>query len=157
MAKSYHVNHPCRPTEIYKLIASVRDIKKRNLLRGYSVKSSLSSHATEVIRNHNSPHDSLIAGAILKGPHGLLDTAKQTNKKAKRTSADLYMQVPFPPLEWRNEVCYTVGFINSMKSTSIELLQVMQTVTHLESMNPEEALNSLLQLARTHGASNFLS
>ena len=157
MAKSYHVNHPCRPTEIYKLIASVRDIKKRNLLRGYSAKLSLSSHDAEVIRDHNSLHDSLIAGAILKGPHGLLDTARQRNKKVKRTSADLYMLVPFPPLEWRNEVCYSVGFINSMKAISIELLQAMQTVTHLESMNPEEALNSLLQLARTHGASNFLS
>ena len=157
MANSYHENRSGRPAEIYKLIASVRNIKKRNLLRGYCAKPALSSHDAEVIRRDNSPYDSTIAGAVLKGRHGLLDAAKQKKKGSKKTCADLYTLVSFPPLEWRNEVCYSVGFINSMKARAIESLQAMRTVTHLESMDPEEALNSLLQLARTHGASNFLS
>ncbi|MBI3728401.1 MAG: hypothetical protein HY254_08735 [Burkholderiales bacterium] len=157
MTKSFYKDRLGRPAELFKLIANVRNIKKRNLLRGYSSKPTLSIHDAEIIRRDNSLHDSMIVGAVLRGRHGLLDAASPRKRSGKKTSADLYTLVPFTPLEWRNEVCYSAGFINSMKTRAIESLQIMQALTHLESMDPNESLNSLLELARTHGASNFLS
>lgn len=143
-----------RPTEIYKLIASIRNIKKRNLLRGYISKPHITHHDAEIIRKENSPHDSMIAGALLKGPHGLMD---EQAKKKKRTSNDLFTMTSFPPIDWRSEVCFTAGYINSMNEVATEMLHVIKSLARLETIDSDCALRFLLDLSKKHGASNYLS
>lgn len=154
MENNIHSKKAWRPAEIYKLIASVRNIKKKNLLRGYSAKLRITHHDVEEIRRENSPRDSMIAGALLKGRHGLMDGPNQNKKK---TSNDLFTMTSFPPLDWRNEVCYTAGYLNSMGEVATEMLRVIKTLTRLEVLESDCALGLLLDLSKKHGASNFLS
>jgi hypothetical protein len=144
----------CRPTEIYKLIAGIRNIKKKNLLRGYIAKPDITSHDAEIIRRENYPHDSMIVGALLKGHHGLMD---EQAKKKKRTSNDLFTMTSFPPIDWRNEVSYTAGYINSMNEVATEMLHVIKSLARLETLDSDCALRLLLDLSKKHGASNYLS
>lgn len=154
MNKNFQSKKAWRPTEIYKLIAGVRNIKKRNLLRGYSAKPRIDHYDVEEIRRENSLHDSLIVGAVLKGRHGLLDGP---NQKKKKTSNDLLTMTSFPPVNWRNEVCHTAGYINSMYEVATEMLRVIKALARLEVMESDYALELLLNLSKEHGASNFLS
>jgi hypothetical protein len=145
---------PSRPAHIYRLIAKIQDPKKRNLIRGYSAKNRLSSRDVSVIRNGNSPHDSMIVGGLLKGPDGLLYGASQGRKK---TSADLYKMTSFSALDWRNEVCYTAGYLNSVTKAVCEITLAIAPLSRLELMETEHALGLLLSLSKEYGASNFLS
>lgn len=152
MERNFQTKKVWRPSKIYKLISRVKNIKKKNLLRGYSAKSHINFYDVEIIRKDNSPHDSMIAGAILKGPQGLLDASNQ-----KKTSNDLLTMTSFPPMEWRNEVCYTAGYVNSMSDVAIDMLGIIKSLTRLNSMKSDCALDLLLSLSTEHGASNFLS
>lgn len=143
-----------RPAEIYKLITAIRNIKKRNLLRGFITKIQIRHHDAGIIRKENSPHDSMIVGALLKGPNGLLN--EQSIKK-KRTSKDLFTMTSFPPLDWRSEVCYTAGYMNSMNEAVTEMLHIIKSLARLETMDSDCALRLLLDLSKKHGASNYLS
>lgn len=154
MKNIFHCEKAWRPAEIYKLIARVRNIKKKNLLRGYSAKLRINHHDVEAIRRENSSHDSMIVGALLKGPHGLMEGSKNNKKK---TSNDLFTITSFPPVDWRNEICYTTGYLNSMQEVAIEMLRVIKTMARLEIMESGCALNLLLDLSEKHGASNYLS
>lgn len=154
MEDNFHSKKPWRPAEIYKQIASVRNIEKKNLLRGYSAKLHITHHDIEEIRRENSPHDSMIAGAFLKGSHGLMNGP---NHNKKRTSSDLFVMTSFPPLDWRNEVCYTAGYLNSICKVATDMLCVIKTLARLEVMDSDCALGLLLDLSKKHGASNFLS
>lgn len=154
MENNFHSKKAWRPAEIYKRIASVRNVKKKNLLRGYSAKLRITYHDVEAIRRGNSPHDSMVAGALLKGPHGLMD---KPSKNKKKTSNDLFTMTSFPPVDWRNEVCYTAGYINSMYEVATEMLCVVKTLAYLEVIESDCALGLLLDLSEKHGASNFLS
>lgn len=147
-------NKAYRPAHIYKLVASISDINKRNLLRGYGAKVRISSQDVEEIRRENSLHNSVISGAVLKGPQGLWDGHTQTKKK---TSFDLFKMTSFPSLTWRHEVCFTVGYINSFKATALEILDVMKKLSRLEALSTDEALEALVDLSKKYGASNFLS
>ncbi|WP_340123961.1 hypothetical protein [Methylobacter svalbardensis] len=142
------------PKEIYKLITGISNIKKRNLLRGYVTKSHITHHEAEIIRRANSPHDSMIVGALLKGPHGLMD---EPAKKKKKTSSDLLIMNSFPPLDWKNEVCYTAGYINSVSKAATEILSAIKNLARLETLDSDYALGLLLGLGEKYGASNYLS
>lgn len=152
--ENYHNKKPWRPAGVYKLIASVKNLKKRNLLRGYSAKSHISYSDVEEIRRENSLYDSMIAGAILKGTNGLLDGP---NSNKNKTSSDLFTMVPFPQVSWKNEVCYTAGYLNSMLDAATEMLQRIKDLAHIDKMESGYSLNLLLNLSKEHGASNFLS
>lgn len=154
MDNNFQSKKTLRTAETYKLIANVRSSKKRNLLRGYSAKLHLSSRDIEAIRSGNSAHDSVIAGAVLKGDHGLLDGS---NKSKKKTSGDLYTLTSFPPVDWRNEIQYTAGYINSTDKIATEMLLVIKSLARLETMESSYALELLLNLSREYGASNYLS
>ncbi|PXX14064.1 hypothetical protein C8R27_11761 [Nitrosomonas ureae] len=152
MKKNFQSKKARHPTEIYKLIADIHNIRKKNLLRGYIAKPQITHHDAEIIRRENSPHGSMIAGALLKGPHGLLN-----EQAKKKTSNDLFTMTSFPPIDWRNEVCFTVGYINSMSEVAIEMLRVIKSLARLETMDSDSALRLLLDLSKKHGASNYLS
>lgn len=154
MKDIFQSNKAWRPPEIYKLIASIESTKKRNLLRGYSAKLQLSATDVETIRSENTVHDSMIAGAVLKGRRGLLEEADQSEKK---TCHDLFNMTSFPPVEWKNEVWYTAGYINAMHETAIEMLLVIKSLARLEAMESNSALEFLLNLSKKYGASNYLS
>ena len=143
-----------RSAEIYKLIADVRNVKKRNLIRGYSARQSLSSRDTEEMRRGNSSHDSAVVGAVLKGRGGLLNGPDSQEKK---TSGDLYVMVSLPPIEWRSEVCYTAGYLNSLVVEACEMLDVIKSLAELDYQDSGETLKVLLLLAKRFGASNVLS
>ena len=143
-----------RPAHIYKLIASISDVNKRNLLRGYGTKVRLSSEDVAEIRMQNSLRNSVISGAVLKGPQGLWDGHDQTKKK---TSYDLSKMTSFPSLPWRNEVCYSAGYINSFLTEAKDILNIIKSLAHLEALSCDEALEILLNLSTRSGASNFLS
>lgn len=154
MRNNFQSKKACRPTEIYKLIAGIRNKKKRNLLRGYISKLHITHHDAEIIRSDNGLQDSMIVGALLKGPHGLL--VEQTKNK-KKTSNDLFTMTSFPPTNWRNEACYTAGYINSESEVATEMLHVIKSLARLETMDSDCALRLLLDLSKKHGASNYLS
>ncbi len=143
-----------RPPEIYKLIAGIQNIQKRNLLRGFIAKRHISHHDIEIIRRRNSAHDSMIIGALLKGRNGLMEERPRLNK---RNCNDLFMMTSFPPIDWRNEVCYTAGYINSMNDVAIEMLHIIKSLARLEIMDSDCALGLLLNLSGKYGASNYLS
>lgn len=143
-----------RPARIFNLIARVRDLKKRNLLRGYSAKQNIAPSDIEAIRHGNSPHDSVIVGAILKGPDGI---SYRQNQGAKKTATDLFVMTSFPAMDWRNEVCYTAGYINSVGQPALDLLRTIRPLAKLEALDTTTALGILHGLSKVYGASNFLS
>jgi hypothetical protein len=153
-SKQFKGQKAWRPARIFKLVANVRDLRKRNLLRGYSAKQSIAPRDMEAIRQGNSPSDSMIAGAILKGPDGI---AYRPNEKKKRTAADLFVMTGFPAVDWRNEVCYTAGYINSVGQLAIDLIRALTPLAKLEVTDTGTALGLLHALSKEYGASNFLS
>lgn len=152
MKDNIHNNRIHRPKEIYKLISFVTDIKKRNFLRGCCTKSRLTSRDIELIRRGNSPNDSLIIGAVLNAPGGLLNKSS-----IKKKSSEIFKFLTFPAIEWRSEICYTAGYINSASSLSIEILDHINSLAFLESMDTDNALEILLGISKKFGASNYLS
>lgn len=154
MKSNFQSQKPWRPTEIYKLITAISNKKKRNILRGYVAKSQITYHEAEIMRSANSPHDSMIVGALLKGPHGLIEEQFKTKKKV---SSDLLMLTPFPTIDWRSEVCYTAGYINSVGNDATEILAVIKSLARLETLDSDYVLGVLLGLSQKHGASNYLS
>ena len=121
MPKPYHQTSPVQPAELHRLISRVQSVKKRNLLRGYLHKPTLTSDDIETIRKLNSTHDSAVIGAFLKGRRGMLE-GPDRRKQRKRTAADIYSIVQFPSLDWRNEVAFSAGIINSMISDASDAL-----------------------------------
>ena len=144
---------PFRPQSLYKLISGISDKKKRNLLRGYIAKVRLSPKEIEHARQKNSLHNSTVIGAILKGPQGLWDG--YTNKK--KTSDEMFRMTSFPSIPWRNEVCFTAGYINSCLGEASNLLDCLKRLARLDILSSDEALDILLELSRETGVSNYLS
>lgn len=155
MEKKVWRNKVLQSSETYKLISSVANLRKRNLVRGYSVKAQLTPQEIDAIRRGNSYSDNMLIGAILKGPGGLLN--RSDSKKPKKTSNDLSLMTSIPALDWRSELCYTVGYINSLSKSAIEALRIIKDLVRLEDMDSNRALDLLLSLSREQGASNFLS
>lgn len=153
MQKSFHTEKSTHPEVIYRMISKIKELKRRNLLRGYSAKSSISSGEAEVARRGASLHDSLILGGLLKSRCGLLDGAG----KEKKSSADIFRTITMSPLEWRAEVSYTAGYVNAMESNALDMLGAMKELVNFEGMSSEAALDCLLELSKKYGASNYLS
>lgn len=143
-----------RSPEIYKLLAAIQGMQKKNFLRGCIAKQQITPLDAATIRNKNSLHDSMIVGALLKGPHGLMAGHA---RGCKRSCNDLFIMTSFPPVDWRNEVCYTAGYVNSMNDVAIDMLGAIKSLALLESVDSECALNLLLELGKKYGASNYLS
>lgn len=153
MSNKYEKGAPPRSPEIYRLISKIQNINKRNLLRGYSSKTYFTASEIEAMRNRDSFSDSAIVGALLKGPNGLLDD----DKNKKKTSKDLYRLTGFPSITWRNEVSYTLGYLNSQKQFIQEIIEYFRNLAFLEAMDVGVALNTLLDMTRKFGASNYMS
>ena len=142
-----------RSADVFRLISNVRNENKRNILRGYYSKANIIPDEVERIRQGNTLFDSMIVGAVLKGPGGLLE---RTLTK-KKTSKDLYRLTSFPPIDWKNELCYTIGYLNASISTVVEMLGYIRRLVFLENMDAGEALGILHDLTKKFGASNYLS
>jgi hypothetical protein len=154
MAKIFHPpKTPCS-AKTHQLISRIKDAKKRNLLRGYSSKHRINPSDIDEIRKKSTSHDIKIIGAILKSTHGLLEGNKNNQKKK---SNDLFHLTSISPLSWKQEVGYTVGYINSEIDSAIDLLHFIKTLSPLEKMDTNQALGILLSLSKKYGASNFLS
>jgi hypothetical protein len=108
----------------------------------------------QALRDGNSPHDSVIVGAILKGPDGISYRHRQSEK---RTASELAVMTGFRALDWRNEVCYTAGYLNSVGQPAIDLLRTIRPLANLDTLDSAEALDILHGLSKKYGASNFLS
>lgn len=154
MNNIFHNQKHNRSSENFKLISSISSTKKKNILRGYCAKSHISYKDAEIIRCNNSPSDSILIGALLKGHAGLLEHSKN---KLKKTCSDLFTMTPLSPTNWRSEVCYTTGYINSMSEYVFEILQNIKKLANLEHISPDEALHLLLDVSKKYGASNYLS
>lgn len=140
--------------ELFQLIGCLQDKKKRNLVRGYASKQKVSSHDAEKLRCGNSPHDSVVIGAILKGHKGLLN---DLNGEVKKTSGDLYVMTSFPFTDWKSEVRYTAGYLNSVGAQASEMLDVIRSLANLDYRDCDAVLEILLEQAKKYGASNFFS
>ena len=137
---------------IFSLISKVADKNKRNILRGYYAREHIGPDEIAILRANNSAHDNLILGAILKGPQGL------SSRKSKITlSSEIYTIVKFPPLDWRGEACFTVGYLNSMEKEAVALVAKIKSLAFIENMASEECLEKLHELSAASGASNYLS
>lgn len=145
-------NKLVKSPDIYKQISKIRDIGKKNLLRGYSAKSALNSHDVNEIRKGVSIFDSMIIGSLLKGPSGF-----SKEKYVKRTSADLFKMTSISPIFWKSEIAYTAGYVNSLGEAVGELLDLMAELIWLENLETELALAKLLEIGVKYGASNYLS
>jgi hypothetical protein len=142
-----------RSADVYRLISKIRNEDKRNVLRGYYSKANINHDEVEIIRQGNSLFDSMIVGAVLKGPGGLLERSL----RKKKTSKDLYRLTGFSPIDWQNELCYTIGYLNASTDLIFELMGYIRKLVFLEGMDPEEALSILHELSKKYGASNYLS
>lgn len=157
MALHFHTPKVHRDGRLYGLIARVKNTDKRNLLRGHASRPHLNPSDIESIRKGNTSNDIRLIGAILKGPHGLLEEYNPSRKTIKKTCTDLFSMTSITPLNWKKEACYTAGYINSSLDTAIECLQYVQTLSSLEKMETEFALDVLFDMSKKYGASNFLS
>ena len=151
MARVFHTPKANQKPQVHSLISKIKNPNKRNLLRGHSSKSRLSANEIEDIRKNNTLDDLKTIGAILKGPHNLL------NEERKKKSADLYNIITTSPLEWKKEICYTAGYINSTIRDALDALDHIRALSRIDSMSLEDALENLLILAKKYGASNYLS
>lgn len=143
-----------RSPDIYRSISRVGNVSKRNVVRGYAVKTNLTTRNIDNIRSRNSLKDITIIGGILKGPNGLADGDQN---KIKKTSDNLFTLVDVKPLDWKHEVCYTAGCINAHGDTAIDMLEIIKSFAFFEEMDVNTALKLILDISKKHGASNFLS
>lgn len=153
MRKIFYTEKHTHSEVVYQMISKVKDLRKRNLLRGYSAKSSITSNEAEVLRRGASLHDSMIIGGVLRSKCGLIDGAS----KEKKSSSDIFRTITMSPLEWRAELSYTAGYVNAMEDAALDMLGIMKRLISLDGMSSEQGLNLLLELSREYGASNYLS
>lgn len=135
----------------FKLVASLKSLKKRNLLRGYASQELRIKSAIDDIRKGNTIDDIMTIGALLKGPKGLI--AGET----KKTSSDLFRFTMLTALHWQEEVRYTCGYLNSAQDDCTAALKHMAQLAKLEKINTDEALEFIYLMAKIYGASNYLS
>lgn len=140
-----------RPAIIFKLMSRVRSLKKRNLVRGYASRDLRGSSEIDAVRRDNSLIDIMTIGALLKGNEGLLAADR------KKTSADLFRFTNFTPLNWKDEIRYTAGYLNSLTQECLAALTLMQPLAQIETLETDSALEALHELSLIYGASNFLS
>jgi hypothetical protein len=151
MSRRPQVKNTVRPAIIFKLISRVISLDKRNLVRGYASRDLRVSSEIEAIREGNSLQDIMTVGSLLKGVDGLL------GGKKKKVSTDLFKFTGFRPLEWKDEIRYTAGYLNSFESECLDAVHLMQTLGQIERLETNAALDAVHAIAEAYGASNFLS
>jgi len=137
--------------EIYKLISKISNKDKRNLLRGYLSKQNISISEINEIRRRNNANDCEVLGAILNTSNGILKVVR------KKSSSDIFKITNVFPLELKKEIRYTIGYINSEKLNSLNILSYFKELSCLSFMDTETALEKLRNLSELYGASNYLS
>lgn len=157
MALLFHTPKVLRDGRIHGLIAKIKSTEKRNLLRGHVSRAHLNPSDIESIRKDSTASDVILIGAILKGPYGLLEESSPNKKTIKKTSTDLFNMTSITPLDWKKESCYTAGYVNSSIESALECLQFIQSLSPLERIETDVALDILIDLSKKYGASNFLS
>lgn len=151
MERIFYTQKAPQNSHAHKLISKIRAPKKKNFLRGQCAKKNLTANDIREIRKNSNIYDINIIGELLKGPNGLSKTEK------KKKSIDLYNIINIPALEWKAEISYTCGYVNSSLADSIEILEFIKSLSQLSNISAEEGLGILLRLAERYGASNFLS
>lgn len=141
------------PKDAYRLISSIKNSAKRNLARGYVSRQALTSTQVDELRRGNSFVDDMTVGALLRGKGGLAEKALVH----KRVVADLFVKISISPLDWRHEICYLAGYVNSIKDESIEAIRLIKALAVIDVVDTDAALESLVEMAKKYGASNFLS
>lgn len=139
---------------IFKLVSIIKDKQKKNLIRGHLNIGKISKRAAEEIRKNSSAHDLVIIGAILRGPNGLLNDIK-ISEKIK--SDDVFRMTSLTPLKWKEEICYTSGYVNAFESKVINALDFIEEFAKININNTTEALEKIYELSKKIGASNYLS
>jgi hypothetical protein len=151
MSRNIKSSGVVRPPKFHKLTASIKSLKKRNLVRGYASQNLRGRAEIDSVRKTNTLGDMMAIGALLKGEDGLLTTDR------KKTSNDLLRFTSFAPLHWRDEIRYTSGYLNSLEQECLEALDLMLPLAQIEVLETDTALDLLHQLSKVYGASNFLS
>lgn len=137
--------------KVLNTISKVKNKTKRNLLRGYLSKTNINKYEIHKIRKGNNLSDCMVIGAAIKGRDGLLKISE------KPTSSELYTMFTTKPLSWREELSYLSGYINSHGEISLKHLEIVKSLSYLENLNTDEALESILKISEEYGASNFIS
>ncbi|MEE4138714.1 hypothetical protein [Pseudomonas viridiflava] len=140
-----------RPPVFFKLVASIKSLKKRNLLRGYASQELRLKTAIDDIRRGNTIDDIMTIGSVLKGPEGLIAG------EIKKTSSDLFRFTTLLPLHWQEEVQYTCGYLNSARDDCIAALHHMAQLARIETIDTDDALERIYSMSKIYGASNYLS
>ena len=151
--ESWHSKKELSPN-VLKIITRVKNVKKRNLLRGYSGKSHLNSKEISTLRSNNGLFDSYLIGAALKGTGGLLNSNEINQKK---TSKSFFSITSYPALSWKEEVSYTVGYVNSSLNEALIALELIGSLLEIDKNEAINSLETILKYSQSHGASNLLS
>lgn len=139
--------------EIYLLISKIKNIKKRNLLRGYCQRGYLSSSEIEALRANNSYSDNKTIGAIIKGPGGLKEKANRGITKC----SDLFKIKKGNCADYKSEISYLSGYLNSRISECCSIIEIIKELAYIERIDTSTALDMLLDISKNYGASNYLS
>lgn len=140
--------------EFYSSLSKVKSINKKNLLRGYASKKNFKDKEIDNIRKGNNLHDCLLVGSLIKSTGGLLNRGP---KKEKKTSKEIYMMTSFVPIFWREELCYTCGYINSDVERAFEIVELIKGLCEIDYLESTQALELIHEYSKLYGASNFLS
>ncbi len=148
-------SHPTvvRSKNVYRLISKIKNIDKRNLIRGYASKERIFGVDAINIRKGATENDSALIGALLKADDGL----GMRDLQHKPNCSDIFRLTSLSPVSLRSEVAYTSGYINAVGDKAISALKLMRKLIDLPSMSSSDALNLLTEAAAKYGASNYLS
>lgn len=149
-------NKNTKPTHfnIFKLVSCIQDKRKRNLIRGHLNVGKISQKSADDIRRNSYNNDLVYIGSILRGPNGLLN---DDSKGEKVNSFDVFRMTSLTPLFWREEVCYTSGYVNAFEKKVLEALELIEGISKAYVNNISEALQLIYELSKKNGVSNYLS
>lgn len=120
-------------------------------MRGYLSKQDISTSEINEIRRRNNTNDCEVLGAILNTPNGMLKIP------IKKSSSDIFKITNISPLDIKKEIRYTIGYINTEKTDSLNVLKYFKELSCLSVIDTETALEKLHNLSEHYGASNYLS
>lgn len=104
------------------------------------------------IRNGNNQADSVVIGAILRGPFGLL-----TYNSMPKLTADVFRITNTKPIDWKSELNFAIGYLNSEKSEILKILPYFSQLALVDQIDTENALSAMQRLVENQGASNYIA
>ncbi|WP_423036110.1 hypothetical protein [Undibacterium sp. Tian12W] len=141
-----------RPLAFHKLVGKIIDRKKRNLVRGYAARPTLSGEEIKNIRLGNSAADAVVIGSLLRGPSGLISSPN----RAKQT-VDVFRMSSTQPIDWKSELNFAIGYLNAMESEVLRILPYFEQLACFDRLDTLTSLSAMQQLAEDQGASNYLA